>query len=77
MSCTKTVAEQATSTKQRVLIVVKGGVADFVADDGIDVVIFDWDDYKDAPELAAIPSAEYGDLAMRCGIPLALALETT
>lgn len=72
MSCTNSMAGHAMSAKPRVLIVVKGGVADFVADEGIDVVIFDWDDYKDAPELTAMPPSEFVDLAAQFSIPLAV-----
>jgi hypothetical protein len=55
---------------RRVLIVVKGGVADYVADEGVEVEIFDWDDYKDAPDLTVLPSNKFADLAMSCNIPL-------
>lgn len=69
---TKNTTEQVSNPRPRVLIVVSGGVADFVADDGIDVVIFDWDDYESAPDITAKPPKHFEDLAVRCDIPLAV-----
>jgi len=58
------------NAKPRVLVVVSGGVADFIADDGVDVVIFDWDDYESAAEITLKPPRHFEDLAAECGIPV-------
>lgn len=34
------------STRPRVLVVVNGGVADYLCDEGVDVAIFDYDNYR-------------------------------
>lgn len=60
-------AEQET-TKPRALIIVSGGVADYVADD-VDVVIFDQDDYSDDPINTELPPAHFADLADTVGVP--------
>jgi len=52
---------------KRILIVVNGGVADWVADDGIEVGLFDFDNYE-AGDKIEIPS-EFADLANIMGIP--------
>lgn len=72
------VSNRSPNAKPRVLIVVSGGVADFVADEGVDVVIFDWDDYRSAEEITAKPPLRFADLAAECGIPVSsdLALAT-
>lgn len=71
MPSTKNTTKQVSISRPRVLIVVAGGVADFVADDGVDVVIFDWDDYKSAPDLTSKPPKYFEDLAIQCDIPVA------
>jgi hypothetical protein len=53
----------------RVLITVSGGVVDWVADEGIDVEKFDFDDYRDDPENTSKPSAHFADLAQLAGVP--------
>lgn len=49
---------------KRVLITVSGGVADFVADDGIDIVIYDFDVEKH--EIVPVPT-HFADLAAVVG----------
>lgn len=66
-----TTANQPPKAKPRVLVVVAGGVGYYVADDEVDVVIFDWDDYESDPELTFGPPQRFADLAERCNIPLA------
>lgn len=54
----------------RVLIIVSGGIADYVSDEGIDVEIFDWDDYNDDPsEYGGVP-AHFADLAEPSNVPV-------
>lgn len=54
----------------RVLVVVNGGMADTVQDSLLDVVVFDWDNYKEDPEGTGGVPAEFADLAKPCGIPV-------
>lgn len=61
-----TVAEQL-----RVLVVVAGGIADHVADDGVDVEIFDRDNYKDDPKGIVRPPKRFADLAAPLNVPVA------
>lgn len=56
-------------SKPRVLVVVGGGVADPIYDDGVDVEVFDWDNYRDDPEGTGPASARFADLAESCGVP--------
>lgn len=77
MSYTRNSVEHKSNPKPRVLVIVSGGVADFVADDGVEVVIFDWDDYKAAPSLTFKPPGHFADLATQCNVPVAAVLETT
>lgn len=60
----------------RVLVVVSGGVAEPTSDPGVDVEVFDWDNYKDDPEGTGGVSAEFADLAEPLGIPVASADES-
>lgn len=53
----------------RVLVTVQGGVADFVADSGVEVAIFDQDDFSSDPNLTEKPPAHFADLAEFSGIP--------
>lgn len=62
-------SNRSSKAKPRVLVVVSGGVADFIADEGVDVVIFDWDDYESNAEITPIPPQRFEDLAAQCGIP--------
>jgi len=70
MSSAKPKVECARNSRPRVLIVVSGGVAEFVADDGVDVAIFDWDDYESDPSVTSKPPRHFEDLAVRCDIPV-------
>jgi hypothetical protein len=54
----------------RVLVVVKGGIADPVSDEGVDVEVFDWDNYTDAPDETGGVPAHFSDLAKPAGIPV-------
>lgn len=54
----------------RVLVIVNGGMADTVQDSLLDVVIFDWDNYKDDPVGTGGVPADFADLAKPCGIPV-------
>jgi hypothetical protein len=47
----------------RVLVTVNGGIADYVADAGVDVEVFDHDNYKDDPEGTGGVPAHFADLA--------------
>ncbi|QNM95499.1 hypothetical protein [Chitinimonas koreensis] len=55
--------------KPRVLIVVADGVGDYVVDEAVDVVMFDWDNYR-AGDPSEVP-AHFADLAACCAVPLA------
>lgn len=54
----------------RVLIVVSGGIADPVYDDGVDVVVFDWDNHRDDPEGTSPVPAHFWDLAEPIDVPV-------
>lgn len=54
----------------RVLVVVSGGIADPVYDYGVDVEVFDWDNYKDDPEGTGGVPSHFADLATPCDIPV-------
>ncbi len=58
------------SSTPRVLVVVSGGIADPIYDDGVDVEVFDWDNYKDDPEGTGGVSSHFADLAKLCDIPV-------
>ncbi|WP_354335287.1 MULTISPECIES: hypothetical protein [unclassified Undibacterium] len=55
---------------RRCLVVVSGGVADSVYDDGVDVEIFDWDNYRDDPRGTGGVSSHFADLAAPLDIPV-------
>ncbi|GAB2750446.1 hypothetical protein GCM10027019_31390 [Melaminivora jejuensis] len=54
---------------RRCLIIVSGGVADYVCDTGVDVEIFDWDNYKEDPVKTGLPPERFRDLADVAEIP--------
>jgi hypothetical protein len=54
----------------RVLVVVSGGIADSVSDAGVDVEVFDWDNYKDDPEGTGGVPEHFADLAESIGVPV-------
>ena len=57
----------------RCLVIVSGGVADYVHDEGVDVELFDWDNYRaETAEGRAemhVP-AHFVDLAQTAGVPV-------
>ena len=57
-------------SKPRVLVVVKGGIADPVYDEGVHVEVFDWDNYNDDPEGTGGVPPGFADLATPSGIPV-------
>ena len=54
----------------RVLISVSGGVADYICDEGLDVEIFDHDNYNDDPDETGGVPAHFADLAEPSAIPV-------
>ena len=59
-------------SKNRVLIVVSGGVANYICDPGVHVEVFDWDNYENETEegqaMMALP-AYFADLASTTNLP--------
>lgn len=57
----------------RCLVIVSGGVADYVHDEGVEVELFDWDNYRaETAEGRAemhVP-AHFADLAQPAGVPV-------
>jgi len=57
----------------RCLVIVSGGVADYVYDDGVEVELFDWDNYRDETAEGRadmrVP-AHFKDLAESAGVPV-------
>ena len=57
---------------KRILITVNGGVADYIADHGVEVVIYDFDNIDTLPEAerknTRVP-AGFADLAEVVGVP--------
>lgn len=47
----------------RVLVTVSGGVADYCSDPGIDVCVFDWDNYNASPRTTDGVPEHFADLA--------------
>ncbi len=62
--------EPATMGKPRVLITVRGGVADWVADPGVDVEIFDFDNQEADPAGTDPVPANFADLAAGTRVPV-------
>jgi hypothetical protein len=54
----------------RVLVIVSGGVADPIADQGVDVQVFDWDNYKADPDGTGGVPERFADLAQQSGVPV-------
>lgn len=54
----------------RILITVRGGVADWIADPGIDVGFFDFDDQEADPEGTDPVPAHFADLAAGTRVPV-------
>ena len=59
------------TSKPRVLIIVDGGVADYVSDDAVDIAIFDRDNYKSDPVQTGNAPAHFADLAIPIDVPVA------
>lgn len=61
------------SRRARCLVIVSGGIADTMSDAEVDVVVFDWDNYKDESDAGrlemSVPS-HFRDLAEPNGIPV-------
>jgi len=64
------VAKQTVTSTPRVLVVVSGGIADPVSDTGVDVEVFDWDNYKDDPKGTGGVPEHFADLAKPIGVPV-------
>lgn len=56
--------------KPRVLVIVNAGIADYVADEGVDVEIFDRDNYNADPVRTDPVPAHFRDLAEPLDIPV-------
>lgn len=55
----------------RVLVVVSGGIAAPIYDEGVDVEVFDWDNYNDEEDDAKIGvPAHFADLADPINVPV-------
>ena len=57
----------------RCLVIVSGGVADYVYDEGVEVELFDWDNYRDETAEGRADmrvSAHFKDLAEAAGVPV-------
>ena len=52
---------------KRVLITVSGGVADYVADDGVEIFLFDFDNYRAGDEI--IVPKQFAAFADYMGVP--------
>ena len=53
----------------RVLVSVSGGIAEVLPDPGVEIMVFDHDDYRDDPKNTAKAPADFADLAERMQIP--------
>lgn len=58
------------ATKPRVLVSVKGGIAGHAADEGVEVEIFDHDNYRADPEYTDRAPAHFADLAKQLDVPV-------
>lgn len=58
------------AVKPRVLVVVNGGVAEVKSDVGVDVIVFDWDNFNDDPDKCEGIPARFADLAEDSEIPV-------
>ena len=67
------VVQLSTPAMNRCLVIVSGGVADYVHDEGVEVELFDWDNYRaETAEGRAemhVP-AHFVDLAQPAGVPV-------
>lgn len=62
--------KQTVANAPRVLVVVSGGVADSVCDEGVEVEVFDWDNFNDDPKGTGGVREHFADLAQPLGIPV-------
>ena len=61
------------AASNRCLVIVSGGVADYVYDDGVEVELFDWDNYREETAEGRADlrvSAHFKDLAESVGVPV-------
>lgn len=60
----------------RVLVIVQGGIADYTCDKGVEVQIFDWDNYRADPiDTEGVPE-HFRDLVEGTNIPVGDTLES-
>jgi hypothetical protein len=71
------IAKQTAAITPRVLVVVSGGIADPVSDAGVNVEVFDWDNYKDDPKGTGGVPTHFADLADPIGVPVGDAPRST
>lgn len=57
----------------RVLITVNGGVADYICDEGVDIEVFDFDNYNADRDHTSLVPAHFSDLAKHVGAPVEVA----
>ena len=62
--------QETTTARNRVLITVSGGSADYVCDPGLDVAVFDHDNYAFDPARTGGVPARFADLATPLEIPV-------
>lgn len=62
--------DSAVTKMPRALVVVSGGVASSVHDEGVDVEVFDWDNYNADPQRSGGVPLRFADLALPFDIPL-------
>jgi len=58
-------------TRPRVLVTVNGGVAAYVCDEGVEVIVFDHDDYMENALRPGPVPGHFADLAVPIGVPVA------
>lgn len=56
--------------RNRCLIVVRNGVAEYVCDQDVDVEVFDFDIYESSPEETSLSDLRFADLAEAMDVPL-------
>lgn len=67
------IAKLGIAATNRCLVIVSGGVADYVYDEGVEVELFDWDNYRDETAEGRADmrvSAHFKDLAESAGVPV-------
>jgi len=55
----------------RVIVTVNGGLADWISSGGVDIVLFDWDNYESLPEKGADEDIKnsYAETRESCKVP--------